>query len=76
MPTLINGKDIAQPFYVCFDCDCGNHLEIQAQPGWSIGIRGLAALRWTCLECGKVFGGEEFSLPKLVLVSEESENNT
>jgi len=83
MTTVINGKDINQPFYINLDCDgttvdgkeCGNHLEILAQPGWKIGIRGLSALRWTCMECGKVYGGEEFELAKQPVQEYESKED-
>lgn len=70
MTTIINGEDINAPFYVNFNCDCGNHFELKAVPGWKIGIRGLSALRLTCMDCGTVFGGEEYELVKPVRVDE------
>lgn len=67
---IVNGEDVNAPFYVNFNCDCGNHFEIKAVPGWKIGIRGLSALRLTCMNCGSVVGGEEYELAKPVQVDE------
>ena len=62
----INGEDMEAPVYVNFDCVCGNHFELKAVYGWKIGIRGLSALRLTCMQCGTVVGDEEYELPKPV----------
>jgi hypothetical protein len=39
---------------------------LKAVYGWKIGIRGLSALRLTCMQCGTVVGDEEYELPKPV----------
>lgn len=70
MTTIVNGENMDAPYYINFNCDCGNHFEFKAVPGWKIGIRGLSALRLTCMQCGEVIGGEEYELAKPVQIDE------
>jgi hypothetical protein len=73
-PMFVNGEDVNAPFYVNLDClKCGNHFEIKAVPNWGVSIRGLWALRLTCLKCGTLVGDETFEYKPLEIVSDAQE---
>ncbi len=76
---IVNGEDMNHPFYVYFNCECGNHFELKAVKDWGVGIRGLQALVLTCLKCGRVVGNETFEYPKkveeIIVESEDNKND-